>query len=282
MTAHGLRFVVDPNLCTRCKSCVLECPMRILEMKEEQYPGTIADKEERCIGCQHCLAVCPEGAVSIGGFSPQNSRRVSPFALPSLDQMDLFVRARRSVRNYRDEKVDDALIDRLLDAAAHAPTGVNFGQLTFTVIEDRAALDDRRKSLLQGLSDAAAAGRLNENAEMTAGTILAAQKDGRDIVFRGAPHLLIVSSPPYAPCAEQDIAIALSYFELLAKSAGLGAVWCGYLRLLLELVPECKPLFQIPEGYHYYAMLFGVPAVRFHRTAQRGGSATVQKIREIS
>ncbi len=56
----------------------------------------------------------------------------------------------------------------------------------------------------------------------------------------------------------------------------------GRLRLLLELVPECKPLFQISEGHRYYAMLFGVPAVRFHRTAQRGGSATVQKIRKNS
>jgi nitroreductase len=177
--------------------------------------------------------------------------------------------------------VDAALIDRLLDTIAHAPTGVNFRQLTFTVIQDRTVLQSLRENLMQSLANAAAAGRLSETVEKVANTILSARKEGRDVVFRDAPHLLLVSSPPDAPCAEQDVAISLSYFELAAQSAGLGTVWCGYIHRLLEILPECKPMFQIPNGHIYYAMLFGLPAVSYPRTVQRSGSATIRKVRSV-
>jgi nitroreductase len=94
--------------------------------------------------------------------------------------------------------------------------------------------------------------------------------------------LLIVSSPPDGPCAQQDVVIALSYFELLAQSAGLGTVWCGYLHRLLELLPTNKSIFQIPAGHVYYAMLFGVPSVQYPRTVQRSGSAAIRTVTSVA
>jgi hypothetical protein len=136
--------------------------------------------------------------------------------------MDTLVRARRSFRQYRDANIDPAMINRLLDAAAYAPTGVNYRQLAFTVVQDQAVLARVRDRLMAALADASAAGRLPPKATNVTNNILAGWREGRDVVFRGAPHLLIVSSPPDGPCAQQDVVIALSYFELLAQSAGLG------------------------------------------------------------
>lgn len=59
------------------------------------------------------------------------------------------------------------------------------------------------------------------------GYVLDALETGRDNLFRGAPHLLIASSPKTAPSPEADCFIALTYFELLAASMGLGTVWSG-------------------------------------------------------
>jgi nitroreductase/NAD-dependent dihydropyrimidine dehydrogenase PreA subunit len=274
----SLNFTVDPDRCTGCERCVADCPASIIKMAGDGRPGVSAEDEANCVFCQHCLAICPQAAVSIRSLLPENSHPLAVDAQPRLEQMDLFVRGRRSVRQYQDANVDPALIDRLLDAVAHAPTGVNCRNLTFTVIEDRAVLARLRERLLQGLADANDAGRLPEGVKRIAGLVLSSWKAGRDLVFRDAPHLLIVSSPANNPCPQQDVIIALAYFELLAQSAGLGTVWCGYVHRLLECLPDHKHLLDLPQGHIYYPMLFGLPAVQYARTVQRSGSATIRKI----
>jgi hypothetical protein len=101
----------------------------------------------------------------------------------------------------------------------------------------------------------------------------------RDIIFRSAPHALIVSAGPGSLCPSEDATLALAYFELLAQSAGLGTVWWGMFKMLLMTVPELKSLIGIPEDHsYYYGMLFGIPAVRYARTVQRDDAATVRRI----
>jgi nitroreductase/NAD-dependent dihydropyrimidine dehydrogenase PreA subunit len=276
MSPTGLRFAVDPERCTRCESCVVDCPSSIIRRQGDAVPSVAPEDEKNCILCQHCLAVCPEAAISIAGLRPENSRPIT--ALPGLDQLDLLVRARRSVRQYREANVDPALIDRLLEATAHAPTGVNVRKLTFTVVQDRAVLHRLRDQLMQGLAEAAAANQVPAEAQRVSRIVLSRWKAGRDVVFRGAPHALFISSPPDTPCAQQDVVLALAYFELLAQSAGLGTVWCGYAHRLLDALPASKAQFQVPEGHIYYAMLFGHPAVHYPRTVQRQGTATICKV----
>jgi nitroreductase len=103
---------------------------------------------------------------------------------------------------------------------------------------------------------------------------------GVDMIFRGAPHALIVSAPVDAPCPREDVALALAYFELLAYSAGLGTVWWGMLKMVLETLPELKSLFGLAPGEVYHGMLFGAPAVRYPRTVQRDDAARVVHIRD--
>ena len=92
---------------------------------------------------------------------------------------------------------------------------------------------------------------------------------GEDIIFRGAPHLLVVSTPVNAPCANVDPMIALSYFELYAQSLGIGTCWCGLAYGVLRFMPElCKQL-EIPDNYKLsYVMLFGMPDVNYKRAVQ--------------
>ena len=94
--------------------------------------------------------------------------------------------------------------------------------------------------------------------------------------FAGA-HLLIVSASPQSPCATEDVPIALSYFELLAQCAELGTLWCGLLKLAFLAVPELKTLVDLPPDHHFYAMLFGHPAIHYARTVQRDNVATIKR-----
>jgi nitroreductase/NAD-dependent dihydropyrimidine dehydrogenase PreA subunit len=275
-------FVVDEERCNRCGDCVSDCPARIIALGDDGPPAIAAEKEQHCIRCQHCLAICPSAAVAIDGHRPEDSRALLAEALPSLDQVDLLVRGRRSVRQYRRENVEPALIERLLDAMACAPTGSNVRQLTFTLIRDRAVLDVLRRRVISGLAVAVAAGGLSERTAFLAAGFIKADSEGRDVIFRGAPHLLLVSTPTGTSSPQQDVSIALTTFDLLAQSAGLGTVWCGYLRRVFEEIPELKDWVGLARDDVYYPLLFGYPAVRYARTVERRGSATIRRVDSLT
>jgi nitroreductase/NAD-dependent dihydropyrimidine dehydrogenase PreA subunit len=271
-------LVVDEERCHRCGDCVSDCPARIIALGDDGPPFIPAERESNCTRCQHCLAICPQGAVSIHGHAPEDSRPLLAENLPSLEQVDLLVRGRRSVRQYRRENVDPALVERLLEALACVPTGTNTRELTFTVIRDRATLDALRRHVLAGLAGALKAARLSERNTSFASAVLRADSEGRDMVFRGAPHLLVVSAPASTPCPHQDVPLTLATFDLLAQSAGLGTVWCGYLHRAFDALPGLKELVDLPREHVYYPMLFGYPAVRYARTVERKGTATIRRV----
>ena len=270
------QFVVDVSLCTSCGICAADCPSAIIQPDGAGIPRIPAEKRVSCIKCQHCLAVCPTGAVSVLGKTAAGSRPISAEAIPGFSQMDHFVRCRRSIRHYKDENVDPVLIDRLLKSLAHAPTGCNAQELIFHIIDDKTVMrcfSDRLVSALNKRAEEDATGDsfLEQVKSMSHEAV-------SNIVFRGAPHALIVSAPHDAPCPREDIALSLAYFELLAQSAGLGTLWWGFLQVALEFSPEMKSVLGIPDGHDYCATLFGYPKIRFARTVQKDDAAKVRRI----
>jgi Fe-S-cluster-containing hydrogenase component 2 len=270
----SLQFVVRQDRCNRCGECVTDCPAGIIGMIDDGLPVIQAEKETLCYRCQHCLTVCPTAAVSILGHDPDKSLLLSPDALPTLDQTETYVRGRRSVRQYERENVDAVLLSRLLAAMCNVPTGVNAQDLTFTVIDDRASMEALREKMVAGILAAANDGRVPERASY----LQRIAASGGAVLTRGAPHMLLASAPPEAPCAQEDVVLALGYFELLAQSAGLGTVWWGMLKMTLETLPELKPLLGLDPTHKYYAMLFGIPAVHYARAAQRDDGAVVKRL----
>ena len=134
-----LQFKVDEEKCTRCGICAKDCPVNVIDMVAGS-PVIPAEKERHCIKCQHCLAVCPTGAISILGVDPAQSQPLSLHSFPEPDHLETLIKGRRSIRFYRDENLDPKLMQRLLDVAWHAPTGINARQVLFTVIDDKDTL----------------------------------------------------------------------------------------------------------------------------------------------
>ena len=146
-----LQFKVDAKLCTRCDQCVRDCIAGIIRRKGDAIPSIAADQEDECLQCQHCLAICPPGAISILGRDPRKSLAVLPGNRAQLKMMTRRVRGRRSFRHYRDENANPALIRDLLATLANVPTGVNRRELTFTVIDDKAVMQRFRERILKAL-----------------------------------------------------------------------------------------------------------------------------------
>jgi nitroreductase/NAD-dependent dihydropyrimidine dehydrogenase PreA subunit len=265
-----LDFIVNERICTRCGECLADCPATIISM-EDGFPSIPSEKEPSCYKCQHCLAICPTGAISILGLKPENSRPLAG-GYPDPDKVETLIKGRRSVRRYQDENLDPALLQRLLEVAWHAPTGVNSRQVLFTVVDDREKLAALRSLVMSGLARLIKDGTLPEGMEAFANIVRKWKEEQVDVLFRGATHLLIASAPLSVPSPLADCLIALSYFELFAQANGVGTVWSGLAKWAInDLLPETRLHLGIPEDHLIgYVMAFGKPAAHYARTAQRG------------
>lgn len=273
-----LNLIIDEQACTRCGACATDCPARIISV-EAGYPAIAPEKEAACYKCQHCLAICPTAALSITGVSPQDCQPLAG-RFPAPDALEILIKGRRSVRRYRDENLDPALLQQLLDVAWHAPTGVNSRQVRFTVVDDRRKLAQLRDEVMTGLSKLVQQNALPAGFERYADFVRVWEEKGLDIIFRGAPHLLVASAPQSVVTPLQDCLIALSYFELYAQANGVGTVWNGLCKWAInDLLPEMRQRLEIPEDHQIgYAMAFGPPAVTYQRTV-RHQPALVHRIR---
>lgn len=265
-----LNFTIDVETCIACGQCASECPAMIISM-ETNMPTIHKDLEQFCISCMHCVAICSESSVSILGYGPEEGVELQAKQLPTPEQMELLIKGRRSTRNYQDRNVDTARIDKLIEVASHAPSGHNDRELLFTLLDDKGLVYDLREKAFDELEKVIDAGKLPEGMEMFIDIIAAWKHSGKDILFRGAPHLLIVSANKEAASPLQDAIIALSTFELYCASNGLGTIWNGLATLTIsDLVPSLKTTLGIPEDHTIgYVMGFGLPAIKFKRTINR-------------
>lgn len=274
-----MNFTVKDELCTRCDLCVSDCPARVVERIGDAVPQIKDNGELACIKCQHCLAVCPVAAISIFGKDPADSISLPVENPPNADQVAKLIRARRSIRHYKDCNVDSELIEKMLATVSNSPTGANTCKLTFRVIDDKNVMQKLRERVMADLRTANDAGKIPEAFAYLTQAVPAYFNYGTDIIFRKAPHLLIVTASKEALCPTEDIPIALTNFELLAQSEGLGTLWCGMLKMAVTAVPELGEVLGIPKGDSFYALLFGKPDIQYARTVQRDDAATIEKIK---
>ena len=263
-------FIINQRLCTKCGSCVADCPAMIIAM-ENGYPTIATENEATCYKCQHCLSVCPTGAVSILGLKPTGSQPLAG-GYPAPDKVEMLIKGRRSVRRYKDENLEPALLQHLLEVAGHAPSGRNCRQVRFTVVDDKDKMAALREEVMAGLTSLVHDNALPEGLSYYADFIALWEKSRYDVIFRGAPHLLITSAPISVASPLPDCLIALSYFELFAQANGVGTVWNGLAKLAInDLLPGVRKSLGIPDDHLIgYAMAFGRPAVHYARTTQHG------------
>lgn len=272
-----LEFNVDEQKCTRCGECVADCPARIIAM-QDGMPFIIPDKAAACYRCQHCLAVCPTGAVSILGLKPENSQPLFG-NYPDPAKLETLIRGRRSVRRYKDENLEPELVQRLLEVAWHAPTGVNARQVRFTLVDGLEKVAKLRDQVMAGLGRLVRDNALPEGMEFYADFVRLWEEKRVDILFRNAPHFLVASAPKHVPTPMQDCLIALSYFDLFAQANGVGTLWDGLAKWAInDLLPETLHTLGLPDDHLIgYAMVFGKPAMHYSRTVQHE-SAIIHRV----
>lgn len=259
-------FIVDQEKCIGCGACVRDCVAEAIELCGG-VPTVARWGEKKCIHCQHCLAVCPVGAVSILGIQPEDCVTVK--TLPRPEEVESLLKFRRSCRHYKREAVSREKVDKLKEVVNWAPTGINMRELHFTVVEGVEVMDRFRGLVNQTILEAIVNKKLPPGMDELRFCRPVLER-GDDLVFRGAPHLIAVSSRTGVPNGVVDSVIALSQFEVMAQSLGLGTLWCGFaLMAFSTLCPEAGKMLGIPEGFTLvYVMLFGEPSVTYPRATR--------------
>lgn len=260
---ENLKFKVEESKCIHCGLCVKDCIAGVISMDENNNPQATAS--QRCIGCQHCIAICPVGAISVFDKNPDEAEKIYA---QNPDMILNLIKSRRSDRNFKQENVDKEKLDKLKDMLSWVPTGCNCRKLHFSFIDDIEVMNEFRNYTNNKVVSALGKKPIKAVAEKFSNYAKLLLK-GHDIIFRGAPHMVVVANHVNAPCAKEDAIIALSYFELYAQSMGLGTCWCGLADSCMKLFPELCEYMGIPDGYKpEYAMLFGVKDVNYSRTTQ--------------
>lgn len=255
-------FEVNKEKCIHCGLCIKDCSACALNFDEN---NVLQIDESRCFKCQHCMAVCPVGALSVCGKNPENSDAIWQ---QNPDNILNLIKSRRSVRHYKQQNLDFEKMQKLKEMLKFVPTGCNNHRLHFSFIDDIEVMNEFRGYVNGKILDALTNKTIKPLVEKF-GRYSKRFLDGEDIVFRTAPHMLVVSTPVDAPCADIDPTIALSYFELYAQSMNVGTCWCGLGKFCLLVLPELSEYLQVPQGYKAsYVMLFGEPDVKFARTVQ--------------
>lgn len=283
------RFRVDKSKCIKCGKCLNTCSGLVLRRGADGFPEMKSFERfgwRGCWRCQHCLAVCPQGAITIFGKRPEDS--LPPVPEQMGEYMERLVVGRRSCRRFMQKNVKPELVSRILSAMMAAPTGGNAMGVEYTVIDDIDRVDEIRQEAY-GVMEAKAARHIYTHSfsdfyyKKMKESEASLRKD--DLLFCGAPHLFIAHEKCVGKWAEDskvNCHIATAYFELLCNAHGLGTTIMSYsAEVLNELAPAARMMLNIPED-HYMGLIvgFGCPEIRYARGVQKKRRGKVHRYSE--
>lgn len=278
---------INADVCSRCGACVRACPAEIFVRGTQGNPPSLVH-EEFCITCGHCVAVCPNAAVSHARF-PEGSRRpIDRKTLPSAQQVLELLRARRSVRVFKNRPVEEETLKQILDAAALAPSAHNARDTEFVIIRDKDLL---RRISEQTMAYFVNAGKMLRNPITRAFFALIAPRPlfrgamqmlpelvileealakGEEPILRGAPCLLVSHAAPSLSFPESNAALAIHNATLYAQSLGVGSFQVGFVTGASRSSKALRQVLGIPTGHQVQAALaLGYPGIHYDYWPQR-------------
>lgn len=154
---------------------------------------------------------------------------------------------RRSIRNYKNKKIQKKNIQELLNAAVMAPSARDKQPCHYTIIQN--------KKLMKKLSDIA----LSKPRLINLGIKLMLKARKTDSIFYNAPLLIIISGKKGYSYLETDANLAVQTLFLAAHSFGIGSCYIGLANTLQD-DEEARKLMKLPKDHSIASFLiFGYP-----------------------
>jgi nitroreductase/NAD-dependent dihydropyrimidine dehydrogenase PreA subunit len=260
--------------CTRCGMCVAECPAMIVALPED---GSVAmpvlERQESCINCGHCVSVCPEGALSLATMAVEDCVPIKEELVASAQQVEQFLRSRRSIRSYKQETPAQADIEKMLKLASYAPSGSNSQMVGWLVINGRDKVKRMSGLAVDWMRSLLGTGHPLESYGIE-GIVQAWDHADMDIICRGATALVLAHAPAEYPAGTHDCVIALAHADLAAPSVGLGTCWAGFLMMAAGQWAPLQEALGLPEDRALHGgLMVGYPTASYQRMPVRNAPA---------
>lgn len=251
------KLKINEELCTGCGQCSQVCIRDNIAV--EDYAVEVGSN---CFECGHCMAICKECAITLKSFEGLEERIIDYNPRESVleyDDLLEFLKRRRSIRWFKNKKIDKSTFDKLFEAAYYSPSAQNAQDVEFVVLDER--LDDFMELVYDII-------KVNEDEFFRIrefGDYLKdnSTKEFHPLLWEGKQLILTFSSD------KTSAVIANTRLELLAYTLGLGGFYSLFIlksdeinhEKLMEFFPE------IDKNKHMYsAFVIGYPKRRFRRT----------------
>lgn len=260
---------IDYQKCKKDGICAAVCPRKLFLLDEKNRPTLSDNAEDTCINCGHCLSACPTGAISINKTTAENCNEIIRNLWPMYENLDHLMRSRRSIRAYSSKKVEPNAIENLLETVRYAPTGSNGQGVEWIGICEPAKVKKLGQLVIDWFKECIETSHpLAEKLPMAG--IITAWENNMDMVFRGAPSVILNHQADDKGLPAENCAIAMTYLELLSASQGLGSCWAGFLMIAASLNKDIRKNLGIPEGNSPgSALMLGYPKYKHKRVPPR-------------
>lgn len=256
---------INMDKCNKDGICAAICPAGLIEYSKDKGPRPVTDIEDICIACGHCVAVCPTGCLTHRDIPVDRSTPINNDQQMTPQQVEQFLRSRRSIRTYKKKQVSRNILQKLIELARYAPTGHNSQGVEWLVIDNRQELDryiritiDWMEWMLKEMSDFARSLHMDRAVER--------HGEDLDVILRGAPTVVVAHAPKDDLMAPASCTIALTYLELAALGMGLGTCWAGFFNAAANTYPTMMKALSLPEGHQCFgAMMVGYPRFAYQR-----------------
>lgn len=149
------------------------------------------------------------------------------------------IRARRSIRAFRDDQIRPEELDAIVEAGLYAPSASNKQNVHFTVVQKKEMVETISKWIVEEV----------EQSKIDYLMKIVERSGGR--IFRNAPTVIILSSEEKDRFSIVNAAAATENMLIAAESMGIGSCWIGMVAVLAgsSNIEKYRKALMLPDGY---------------------------------
>jgi len=258
-------IVADKDKCTGCGSCVEICHEHCMALIDD----TVRINHELCSTCTQCIAICPQQALSWDHVPPV---AYDEARLPSPEQLDELFKERRTIRFFKEDKIDRTLLEEIVGYGIYAPT--NNYALRAIVVDDEEITEALDRILLQSVSriyNVVFKPKIVFNLIRRITPALQ-RKDKvkmesaleRGHAFHRPPAIVFIVGDKRIALSEASAQYALYNMILYAQAKGIGSCLWGSAQTFLDRSKAVRERLGLEKHEHILGALgLGYPAVKF-------------------